>query len=257
MRILAGPDGEDHAVSAELPNLDDVTLQPRDLVVHVIDEAGWVKPSDAVRSALWNAARALERDGARIHHARPPEMTRGFEIWGEAMQQGNADGRTFIDWLGDGDPLHVGRELALAAVGRARHTTPALLFAALEALGQKLPLVRRGAGHRASLEAKLGELLVDDRHVILTPTFPVQAFPHGTGHLYPAAFVYSGLWNVLGLPATAVPLGLCGEGLPLGLQVVGRSGADAINAAVAEMLEERLGGRVPPSVTGPTTSRAA
>jgi fatty acid amide hydrolase 2 len=98
---------------------------------------------------------------------------------------------------------------------------------------------------RERLRARLRELLLDDHHVILSPTFPVTAFPHGRGARYPAAFVYAGLWNVLEQPATAVPLGLDGEGLPLGCQVIGRRGADRVTIGVAALLERFLGGRVP------------
>lgn len=248
MRALAGPDGVDVGVLPVPPSFDAIEITPSELVVHVIDEAGWVKPSDAVRTAVWQAAKALERDGARLHHARPPELGRGFEVWAQAMQEKNSDGRSFIEWLGDGDDVDVGREILRAVLGKGRHTMPALLFAALEGAGKKLPLVKKGGDLRASLEDKLRQLLPERNHVILTPAFPVQAFPHGTGHHYPAAFVYAGLWNVLEMPSTAVPLGLCGHGLPLGLQVVGRRGDDAVTVAVAAMLEERLAGRVPPTL---------
>jgi fatty acid amide hydrolase 2 len=107
--------------------------------------------------------------------------------------------------------------------------------------------VRAGAALRERLRARLAQLLLDDSHVILSPVFPVVAFPHGAGARYPAAFVYSGLWNVLEQPATAVPLGLDGEGLPLGCQVIGRRGADGVTIGVASLLERFLGGRVPPT----------
>ena len=81
------------------------------------------------------------------------------------------------------------------------------------------------------------------------PVFPTQAFKHNTGALYPGAFVYAGLWNVLEMPATAVPLGLDGNGLPLGCQVVGRVGADRATIGVAGWLERLVGGRVPPRAT--------
>ena len=41
----------------------------------------------------------------------------------------------------------------------------------------------------------------------------------------------AGLWNVMELPATAVPLGLSTEGLPLGCQLVAGSGADHVSSS--------------------------
>jgi fatty acid amide hydrolase 2 len=243
LRVLAGPDGTDPGC-IEGVDLSALDVDPKRLTIHVIDESGWVKPADNVRSAVWKAAFVLEKRGARVEHARPPEMRTAFQMWAEAMQQGTLDGRTFIEWLGDGEKVSVARELLRLCVGRPQHTKEALLFAALESAGKHLPLVRGGLDQRERLRARLRELLLDDHHVILSPTFPVTAFPHGWGARYPAAFVYAGLWNVLEQPATAVPLGLDGEGLPLGCQVIGRRGADRVTIGVAALLEQALGGRV-------------
>jgi len=251
LRVLAGPDGHDlGALPAGAVDLSDIDLDNdipvSDLVVHVVDDCGWVSPSDPVRAAVWSAASALERRGARVQHVRPPELKRAFDIWAEAMQQGNAGERTFAEWLGDGEHVSVGAEALRILFGRRRHTTEALGFAVLEAAGRALPLVRGGLLLREQLRQRLKQLLVDDRHVILMPVFPTQAFKHNTGALYPAAFVYAGIWNVLEMPATAVPLGLDGNGLPLSCQVVGRVGADRATIGVAGWLERLLGGRVPP-----------
>jgi fatty acid amide hydrolase 2 len=57
---------------------------------------------------------------------------------------------------------------------------------------------------------------------------------------------YQGVFNVLELPATAIPLGLGRGGLPLGLQAVGPHCGDHLTIAVALALEDALGGWVPP-----------
>jgi fatty acid amide hydrolase 2 len=243
VRILAGPDGTDTGTITGV-DLDDLALEPRELTVHVIDESGWIKPTDEVRAAVWRAAAVLEHHGARVEQARPPELRAAFQMWGEAMQQGSLDGRRFIEWLGDGEPISLPLELLRLVARRPRHTKEALMFAALEKAGQQLPLVRGGLQTRERLRARLRELLVDDLHVVLAPTFPVTAFPHGHGARYPGAFVYSALWNVLELPATAVPLGLDRGGLPLGCQIIARRGADRVAIAVALALEQLVGGRV-------------
>lgn len=244
LRVLAGPDGKDPGCIDGV-DLSELDVDPRHLTIHVIDESGWVKPDESVRSAVWKAAFVLEKRGARVEHARPPEMRAAFLMWAEAMQQGTLDGRSFIEWLGDGEKVSVVEEALYVLRGRPRHTKEALLFAVLEGAGKHLPIVRGGLAMRERLRARLRELLLDDHHVILSPTFPVTAFPHGRGARYPAAFVYAGLWNVLEQPATAVPLGLDGEGLPLGCQVIGRRGADRVTIGVAGLLERFLGGRVP------------
>jgi len=47
-------------------------------------------------------------------------------------------------------------------------------------------------------------------------------------------------WSYAGLPAVTIPCGLAGDGLPAGLQLVGRGGGDAALLAVARWCERRL-----------------
>lgn len=248
LRALAGDDGKDPGALVELPDLSDPSAREleslRDVVVHVVDENGLFAPSEAVRTSLWRAARALERAGARVETALMPELKKSFDMWGEAMQQGHGDGRSFLEWLGDGEPVAIGREVARALVGRGRHTTPALLFALLEAAGNALPIVKGGLEKRRDLEEKLRALMPTDRHVILTVPFPVAAFPHGGAVRLPGAFVYSALWNILEMPATQAPVGRTGTGQPLGVQIVGRRGADRHTIRVAHIVERVFGGAV-------------
>jgi fatty acid amide hydrolase 2 len=54
------------------------------------------------------------------------------------------------------------------------------------------------------------------------------------------------LFNLVGLPATEVPLGLGERGLPLGVQVGAGRDRDHVSIAVAIELERAFGGWVPP-----------
>ena len=54
------------------------------------------------------------------------------------------------------------------------------------------------------------------------------------------------VFNLLGLPATAVPMGLNARGLPLGVQVVAGYDRDHLSIAAALELERVFGGWVPP-----------
>jgi fatty acid amide hydrolase 2 len=53
-------------------------------------------------------------------------------------------------------------------------------------------------------------------------------------------------FNLMGLPATAIPLGLNPDGLPLGVQAVAGRDRDHVSIAVALELERVFGGWVPP-----------
>jgi amidase len=96
--------------------------------------------------------------------------------------------------------------------------------------------------------------------VILAPIDPVAAFPHdhrpfgrrtltlsdGTKAPYLAMLPWIALATACGLPATAIPAGQTATGLPVGAQLIGPRGADSRTLAIAEAIEERLGGFVPP-----------
>jgi len=55
--------------------------------------------------------------------------------------------------------------------------------------------------------------------VFIYPTHPVPAPYHNEPLVKPFNFSYTGIFNVLGLPATHCPLGLSSQGLPIGVQV--------------------------------------
>jgi aspartyl-tRNA(Asn)/glutamyl-tRNA(Gln) amidotransferase subunit A len=53
--------------------------------------------------------------------------------------------------------------------------------------------------------------------------------------------------NLAGVPAIAVPVGLSGDGLPLGLQIIGRAFDEETVLRVAEVLENAAQFRHSPS----------
>jgi amidase len=116
--------------------------------------------------------------------------------------------------------------------------------------------------HRAKLKADLAPVF--ERHdVILAPVAPTAAFPHNPGGLqvnrrltmsdgrrigYLEQVDWIALATLCDLPATVMPIGLTTEGLPVGVQVIGRPGADAATLAAAAALEAIAGGfRAPPA----------
>jgi amidase len=56
-----------------------------------------------------------------------------------------------------------------------------------------------------------------------------------------AAYPFTGHWNLTGQPSVSVPAGTSPDGLPLGVQLVGRHGAEATLIGLAAQLEAELG----------------
>jgi aspartyl-tRNA(Asn)/glutamyl-tRNA(Gln) amidotransferase subunit A len=88
---------------------------------------------------------------------------------------------------------------------------------------------------------------------LLAPTAPSAAFPIDTRTDDPVAMYLNDVFtvpaNLAGLPAISVPAGLSAEGLPLGLQVIGRAFDEATVLRVAAVLESAAQFTVRPTFT--------
>ncbi len=95
--------------------------------------------------------------------------------------------------------------------------------------------------------------------VVVCPIMPVPAFPHDHGDMnsrklsidgqdipYAAQAAWSSVATLTGLPATAIPIGLSGDGLPIGVQIVGPYLEDLTTIDFAGLAEREFGGFVAP-----------
>jgi amidase len=92
--------------------------------------------------------------------------------------------------------------------------------------------------------------------VLIAPIAPVTAFAHdhspfakrklvcsdGQKIPYDSMLSWIALATACGLPATAIPVGLGQQGLPVGVQIIGPRGGDSKTLAVAKAIEEQFGG---------------
>lgn len=80
--------------------------------------------------------------------------------------------------------------------------------------------------------------------VILTPTSPITAFPIGDESMLKNPInmylndVFTVSVNLAGLPAISLPIGLAKNGLPLGMQLIGRPFDEATILNIAEKVEQ-------------------
>ena len=80
---------------------------------------------------------------------------------------------------------------------------------------------------------------------ILTPTTPSAAFPLGEKQVDPVAMylndVFTVTTNLAGLPGISLPAGLSAEGLPLGLQLIGRALDEETLFTLGSVMEQAAG----------------
>jgi aspartyl-tRNA(Asn)/glutamyl-tRNA(Gln) amidotransferase subunit A len=94
----------------------------------------------------------------------------------------------------------------------------------------------------------------DKVDVILTPATPSAAFGIGEKADDPIAMYLNDVFtvpvNLAGLPGISVPAGLSGEGLPLGLQLIGRAFDEATLLKVGQVVEAAAGFTAKPAGVG-------
>jgi amidase len=114
-------------------------------------------------------------------------------------------------------------------------------------------------GGRARLRAQWRELF-KAFDAVICPVMPTPAYPHdhspdqatrhinidGKDYPYSDQLAWAGIATLPGLPATAIPIGLSPEGLPIGVQIVGPWLEDRTPLKLAELIEREFGGFVPP-----------
>jgi amidase len=117
----------------------------------------------------------------------------------------------------------------------------------MASLGRMIPagVLERALGNEAQFTLRLNRVL-EDHDVLLTPTTatppPRVGQLQGRGALWTlnavAAMVpYNGVWNVTGQPAASVPAGFGSDGLPRGVQLVGRPNDEGTLLSLAAQIE--------------------
>jgi len=195
------------------------------------------------RDAVAAAAKALSENGLEVDEAKPPGVADGFRLWIELFS------RAVTEQLHE---FYRGRE------DQAGPQVAAMLGKFNE---------RTGLNGRVSEAEKLAAALVERERlredllrwmkttpILLAPVGSMPAYEHGARRVEVEgesisvwrAFSYSQTYNVFGLPSVVVPAGRSAEGLPIGVQIVGRPFAERNVLAVAALLETMLGGWIRP-----------
>jgi fatty acid amide hydrolase 2 len=241
LRMMAGPDGLDaQTIPTRLGDPAEVALGG--LTVLLTDDAWLVAPSDELLAARERAAGALAAAGARIRRRRMPGLRRAVDAYittlarstdvtaREVLGSAGADHVRWRALLRRGGPHTVATRILLVAE-RAQARVPARLASRLVAAGRQMS---------QEVASAVGD------GVLLHPPLARTAFRHGRTVGRPWYLAHAVPFNLAGVPATQVPLGLGSDGLPLGVQVVAGYLRDHVAIAVALELERAFGGWVPP-----------
>ena len=248
--VIAGPDPLDAGVGYKL------TLPPprrnalKDFRVLVVDSDP-VLPSDKdIRGAIEKLAGGLARSGVNVARQSPllPDFAESSRLYM----------RMLMSFLG---AFFAPEVIAGAQAGAAQLPADNKSLAAerLRGMTQSHRDWVLDDGARGRLRAQWRELF-KTFDAVICPIMPTPAYPHdhspqqearrikidGKDYAYPDQLAWPGIATLPGLPATAIPLGLSPEGLPVGIQIVGPWLEDRTPLELAALIEREFGGFVPP-----------
>ena len=227
------PSGHSHRVSS----LDEEKAALRGLRIAWYADDGIAPVTEETRIAIGTTVNVLGDAGLAVSEERPPGVSRGPALWIELFSSAATEQlREFYS----------GRELEAGP-----QVLPFLRDRDDEAnLGDKIVKAEKTAA--AVLERqRLREALLQwmqTTPLILAPVGATPAFEHGARRVVVngqsisvfRAFSYSQTFNVFGLPSVVVPAGRSTDGLPIGVQIVGRPFEEMKVLAAARVVEQAL-----------------
>jgi aspartyl-tRNA(Asn)/glutamyl-tRNA(Gln) amidotransferase subunit A len=234
LSVIAGPDMRDrHSIPQEFQWLDVIRNELPKLRIAYSEDFGYLTVDPAVRAVVREAVQVFERDlGCSVEAADPG--------WGDTsvlfrtLVAADTDLEGMRKWL----PEHAGNmSMHLLQLLQKTYTAEQLTNANMQ---------RKAVVNAASA-------FMQDYDLLLTPTMPTPAFPANLqGPLKVqgrevSAGGFTHPFNLTGQPAASIPAGFTPEGLPVGLQIVGRHLDDplVLQAAMAFQAVRPWAGRQP------------
>ena len=221
LRIIAGPDGLDtHVPPVSWRDLEPSTL--RDLRIAWSSQFSESSTQDEIRTVLEGVVRELAAEGAMVEECMPDvDLRHQYEL-----------GEKLFDLIAGTFPVEstVFSEQASVA-SKVEHSS---LEAYLMALDRRDEVMRAW------------EQFLGDWDVLIMPAGTNTAERHDEETSEPEEYPYA-LSAVSGCPMVVIPVGVDQQGLPFGLQIIGKRWDDERLLDIAESLSELTGGfRRPP-----------
>jgi Asp-tRNA(Asn)/Glu-tRNA(Gln) amidotransferase A subunit family amidase len=238
-RVIAGPDDGD-PYSAPIPMRSVTPEELKRTRIGYFEDDGRTPVTPETRAAVRKAADGLSRAGFSVVPFRPDDLEQARQLWWKWF--GIAGGMLLGPQTkgSEADLSPIFKEYLSWSSAEPPHTGHTLLFSWLQ---------------RDELRSKfLAQMEVFP--ILLCPAAAIPAFRHGERSWpidgktvkYLDAWSYTEWFNLLGLPATVVPVSKSDEGLPIGVQLVGRPWQEELVLAVAAELERETGGFTPPPI---------
>jgi len=190
--------------------------------------------TEETETALRAAVEKLVDAGYEVREERPPAVAEGPRLWVELFS------RVSAEQLRD---FYRGREdeagpLVVSIIHRTSENS------SFEDKVENAESLAQAIVERERLRETLLRWM-RNTPLIIAPVGAVPAFPHGAKRVAVRgesisifrAFSYSQTFNVFGLPACSVPVSRSPEGLPIGVQVIGRPFAEDEVLAAAKIIE--------------------
>jgi amidase len=221
LRIISGPDSVDAAI-APMPLGDPAAVDLRSLKVAFYLTNGVVEPTPEIQRTVQQCATFLTEAGCRVTEDRPPLLKEAFEIRERLV---GADGRAHVRRL-------------LQKYGTTVVSPGVRLEGEVLTPAQFTDLLEQLDSCRSQMLAWFERF-----DLFVCPVSPYPARPLAAEPLpIPVAASYTSVFNITGWPAGVVRAGTSPEGLPLGVQVVGRPWTEEKVVATLQLLESRTGG---------------
>ena len=225
--VMAGPDSGD-ALSVPVATVD--TGAVRGMRVGILESAELGRPTPVAESAVKRAAELLESKGFCLEAFRLENLPRVLELW----------------WFFFG---HVVGELFRSQVGEKEILLSPQFREYLETSKTEAPMgMQEFVARCTARDHERGKILraMESVPVLISPVCLAPAFRHGAGTWQPGTGYRDTMrhaqWlNLAGFPGVSLPMGLSAEGLPVGVQLIGRPHEEELLLSVAEELEDARG----------------
>jgi amidase len=227
--VMAGPDAGD-ALSAPVPLRTYHETELRDMHIGILESDALGGATPETRAAVDQAAKSLSEHGFTVEPFRMNGLDRALELW----------------WFFFG--AVIGSLFQQSIAGREDHISPMFreyLSCANSGSPITLEQFMKACAERDILRAEILRQM-HDTPILLSPVSAGPAFRHGEGNYLPGTgyrdtMRFSQWLNLTGFPGASVPVSHSNDGLPIGVQVLGRPFEDELVLAVAEAVEQARG----------------